>query len=416
MGKNNKEIKEKIRKITTPIFEKASKGNENSRPVNKSTVPNDVYFTIINGIRLGSYPSKIAKSLNVTKQALTRYIKELKIIGVIEKRGYGTWQINENKLKGVLEGKQVNKSTAVATKDWKKVFTKDQRIRGHGFQITLRIPKIKRWEQRRKYLEKKKIKYIPIGSNWNGERIYIKGHKIWLTPISIVFYAPEWKSWFAETSNDSQSHAIYDFLEIIKKVENLLDTSFRINKQYKFKVSRQHYGIVKNSLAMQYDKTGKKLYCYAERGLIYVIDNSHNLHEFEGLNPKTAVPDTQNADNFFESLARNPITTDQILATFKEIADIQKTEANKWNHYATNIESHTNAIIKLEQGINKLVDIKAKKTPETKPITAKITHYKHKLLNSITFCGREFPNFKITKNINEVNCKSCIKKSETSKG
>jgi len=370
------DVKKHIEKLVKPIFEKviseSSKGNRISGDVNKSSVGKDVYFSIINAIRNGIYPSRLASKLNVKRQALTRYIRRLKIDGIIIKKGYGTWEINEQKYNEFLQSKDVNKSSAVAIKDCKSMFTSGKRIRGHGFQITVRIPRIRGWEKRREYLEREKIKnpslsYELIGSNWDGERIIVQGHKVWLTPISIIIYAPEWKSWFAKISKDSQSHAIYDLLQIIKKTETLLKVSFEKNKKYEWKVSRQHYGIIKNALAVQYDKTGKKMYCYAERGLIYVIDNSHNLHEFEGMHPDTAVQDTQIVDNFFVSLSQHPITPEQILNTFQIIAQNQKTEQEKWSFYAENIGSHTKAIIKLEKGIGRLIDLKqGKPTPKPK--------------------------------------------------
>ncbi|MEK6883269.1 MAG: hypothetical protein AABY22_26820, partial [Nanoarchaeota archaeon] len=102
------------------------------------------------------------------------------------------------------------------------------------------------------------------------------------------------ESWFAITAEHSKNHAIYDFLQLVKSVENLLKVSFEIKKTYWFKVARQHYGLIKNALAIQYDKEHKKLYISNPKGQWFVIDNSYNLHEAETLSPETANKDMDN--------------------------------------------------------------------------------------------------------------------------
>lgn len=413
----HEENKKYIDKLVKPIWDerlKSSKGNINSQAVNRSSVPKDVYFSIVNAIRTGIYPALLASRLGIKRQNLTRPIRRLKIEGIIIKKGYGVWEINEDKYNEFLQSKDVNKSSVVDMRQPLKKFTSKKEVRGHGFQFTLKIPKLDNWDRRQEFLDKNNIKYKRIGSNWKGQRIFIRGTKVWLTPVSIVVYAPKWKSYFATVSKDAKSHAIYDFLQIIKQVEGLLKVSFQISKKYIFKVSRQHYGLVKNALAVQYNREGKKLYCYTGRGLWLIIDNSYNADELENVDPQDADVDNTLIQTFFNVYKEYPITSEQILNTFKGISEIQKNEANKWNHYATNIESHTNAIIKLEKGIDKLIDIKSNNPPqkqETCPTTAKRLHYKHKSIKSITLCGRYIPHFGkilIIKNKNQVNCKMCI--------
>ncbi|KKK51923.1 hypothetical protein LCGC14_3110090, partial [marine sediment metagenome] len=218
-------------------------------------------------------------------------LKALKIEGIIKKIGKGVWEVNEEKLKEYSirnEGMIVKKSSAVAEPDkaHSRVFTMDS-VRGHAFQFILKIHKLRNWNRRREYLDKNNIEYKKVGSNWHGERILIDGHKVWLTPISIVVYFPNFKSFMGKTANDTKNYAIYEFKRVISKVEALLRVSFRISNNYKFKVSRQHYALIKNTLAKQYDKKGNKLFCYTEQGLWFIIDNSYNLHEAETVHPDT---------------------------------------------------------------------------------------------------------------------------------
>ncbi len=309
-------------------------------------------FSGLDLIRQGKNLLQVASELGISRQNLDYYIKPLKIDGIIKKIGYGIWQINEEKLKKSSIGnkaKKCKKKSAVANPQGgdSKVFTsfKSDNVRGHAFQFILKIPKLRNWDKRREYLTKNKIEYKKVGSNWQGERIMINNYKVWLTPISIVVYFPNFKSFMGKTAKDTKNYAIYEFKRIISKVEALLKVSLRINNNYKFKVSRQHYALIKNSLARQYDKEGNKLFCYTEQGLWFIIDNSYNLHEAETVHSDTGLTDNEKVQNWFNGLKETPITPKQIL-------QIQYNQVMQQEYYAENIKSHTGSIIKLEKSIS----------------------------------------------------------------
>lgn len=306
-------------------------------------VGKNFYYTVLELIRTNHSLTYISSVLNISKQNLNYYIKPLKIDGIIKNIGKGVWEVNEEKLKDYSIGnigKIVKKSSAVAPSHLQsKVFTTDT-VRGHAFQFTLKIHKLSNWNRRREYLDKKKIKYKPIGSNWQGERILINNYKVWLTPISIVVYFPNFKSFMGKTAKDTKNYAIYEFKRVISQTETLLGVSFRINNNYKFKVSRQHYALIKNSLARQYDKEGNKLYCYTAEGLWFIIDNSYNLHEAETVHGSTALTDNEKVQNWFNGLKETPITPEQIL-------QIQYNLTKKMDYYAENNVAHTKGVIDL---------------------------------------------------------------------
>ena len=310
-------------------------------------VSKNFYYSVLELIRNNHSLTYISSKLNISKQDLNYHIKPLKIEGIIKKIGKGVWEVNEEKLKdysiGNL-GKDSKKSSAVANSHLQSnIFTTDT-VRGHAFQFTLKIPKLSNWNRRREYLIKNKIKYKEIGSNWKGERILINNYKVWLTPISIVVYFPNFKSFMGKTAQDTKNYAIYEFKRIISKAETLLKVSFRINNNYKFKVSRQHYALIKNSLARQYDKEGNKLYCYTEEGLWFIIDNSYNLHEAETVHGSTALTDNEKVQNWFNGLKETPITPQQIL-------QMQYNQTKYQDLYAEHNKTHTSALIKLEKSI-----------------------------------------------------------------
>jgi len=286
----------------------------------------------------------------------------LRIEGIIKNIGYATWEVNEEKFNEFIRKKCKRKLPAV-TRNHPDSFTsfKPDTIRGHAFQFTLKIPKLANWKKRREYLYKNNINYKEIGQNWKGERILIDNFKIWLTPISIVVYFPSFKSFMGETAKDTRNYAIYEFKRVISKVETLLGVSFRINNNYKFKVSRNHYSLIKNALSRQYDKEGKKLYCYTEEGLWFIIDNSYNLNEAETVHSKTGLSDNEKVQNWFNGLKESPITPQQIL-------QMQYNQTKYQDLYAEHNKTHTSALIKLETSIsimNKLLKKMDKKMSQT---------------------------------------------------
>ena len=311
-------------------------------------VDKNFYYSVLELIRNNHSLTYISSVLNISKQRLNYHLRPLRIDGIINKIGKGVWEVNEEKLKDYSignVGKIVKKSSEVANSHLhSKIFTTDT-VRGHAFQFTLKIPKLSNWKRRREYLIKKKIEYKEIGSNWQGERILIDNYKIWLTPISIVVYFPNFKSFMGKTAKDTKNYAIYEFKRIISRVEALLKVSFRINNNYKFKVSRQHYALIKNSLARQYDKEGKRLFCYTEQGLWFIIDNSFNLHEAETVHSITAPTDNEKVQNWFNGLKETPITPQQIL-------QMQYNQTKYQDLYAEHNKTHTKAIIKLEKSIS----------------------------------------------------------------
>ncbi len=316
-------------------------------------VSKNFYYSVLELIRTNHSLTYISSVLNISLQNLNYYTKPLKIEGIIKKIGKGVWEVNEEKLKDYSIGnigKIVKKSSAVANSHLQsKVFTTDT-VRGHAFQFTLKIPKLSNWKRRREYLDKKDIKYKPIGSNWQGERILVNNYKVWLTPISIVVYFPDFKSFMGKTAKDTKNYAIYEFKRIISQTEALLKVSFRINNNYRFKVSRQHYALIKNSLARQYDKEGKRLFCYTAEGLWFIIDNSFNLHEAETVHKDTALTDNEKVQNWFNGLKETPITPEQIL-------QMQYNLTKKMDYYAENNVAHTKGVIDLSNAARALTKV-----------------------------------------------------------
>jgi len=255
-----------------------------------------LYLSILSRIKKGDNPAKIARDLDLKKQKINYYIATLKREGCIEKIGYGVWEFVKD------FHKTSTKKTIVIGKNGGGSL-KPGSVRGHGFLFKLELPNnFKNWDKREEILKKLKVKYDPyyVGGVVRGQRITTQKTKVALTNKSIIINFPE--SYIAETSKLAKKDAIEKFLRVVKSVERLLRADFSLFGKYKFRVARQHYALIKNSLARQYLEDGKKLAVYSGRGLWLLIDNSYNLEELETVHPKTADKDNGKVQDFFNGL------------------------------------------------------------------------------------------------------------------
>ena len=305
---------------------------------------------IVRHIHSGIQPAAICKRKGIPKTTLQYHLNKLKNAGVIRKIAYGTWEVLDA---SILQLKRSTKSSQVAQDKLPENsnFLKQDTVRGHAFVFTLKIDKdLRNWERREDFLVNNSLNYMKLNLPGGGQRITFEGRKIWLTNKSIIVYGKD--SYFSETAKGAKDYAIYKFISLIKRLERFLHADFTIKagRQYKFKVSRQHYALVKNALAQQYDKEGKKLQVYAAKGLWFLIDNSFNLHEAETVHPETADEDNHKVQSFFNSLKDYPLTTDFILETMNGI------QANQLL-FARNHETHVKAIEELGHGVRTLTDL-----------------------------------------------------------
>ena len=298
------------------------------------------YLTIYEQIKEGIRPSEICKKFNISKQKLNYYLSSLKRAEFIKKIGYGVWEIcgefNEEKVKETIR----------ITK-YQPANIKSDSVRGHAFQFKLKIPKLRNWEKREEILKNKGIEFKELDHLiGKGQEIILKDKKVWLTNRSIIIF--EKSSYLAKTAKDARKYAIYDLFDIVGKLESVLGANFKINKKYRFKVSRQHYSLVKNALAEQYNAEGKKLKIYSEEGLWFVIDNSYNLNEAETVHPQTAVDDNTKVQNYFNGLKATENYTPQIM--MKAVTQ----NAENLNNYAVHLKSHVKSVKLLGSGVKKL--------------------------------------------------------------
>jgi SUMO ligase MMS21 Smc5/6 complex component len=320
---------------------------------------NFYFSTIISLINEKKSPYSMC-SKKISKQKINYYINILKENNIINKVGYGVWEIigDFNKLLKSKKGKK-NLRYGVSTNP-QKVPKGKKIIRGHGFRFTVKIPTIPRWNQRHIFLEKKNIPYKTIPQ---GQRIILKNFKIWLCKDSLVIIFPTNLSFIGESAEQTEFTAIKNLKAILIKLENLFSINLKINKSWQFRVSNHHFSYIRNELAIMYNQEKKKMQCYDDKGKLWLlIDNSFNLHETETINKETAVADMDNiVKPFFNNLRDNagniPLPYDHWLVT--------QSLLQNWHMYSENIKSHVEAINTMKTEIAKLTKIMSKLEKKT---------------------------------------------------
>ncbi len=204
----------------------------------------------------------------------------------------------------------------------KKVPTSDT-DRMHGARVTLQIPRLRGWEDRARILDGR-LEVMPIAQ---GQRIMWEGRKVWLTARSVIMYLPD--QWFADTSSQAVERATRDVIAMIGRLERFLGVSsfkMRVGERlgYLFKFSTQHHGLVKNALAQMMNEKGERLRVYDEAGLWLLIDDSLKLDELEAVHPDSSPDDHRKVQDFFNSLKRVPITTDQIARIPERLEGVER--------------------------------------------------------------------------------------------
>jgi hypothetical protein len=233
----------------------------------KEVKKDDLLGIVFLSLSAGKTTKQICSDLKISKQRLQYYLGKLVSQSKIKKIGYGVWQTSKN-----IVGSSV---------------------RGHGFQWHIKTKEITKWKE---ILTRKNIKFEVI-NNGNTFQFYFKDNKIWLSTNSVVVY--DIKSYFGFNAVDSKKYAMSNLQTFLNELQAKLGVNLQINDKYILKTSRQHYALIRNSLAIQCREDGTKINVYNERGLWFTIDNSFNLEEAETVHPDTALIDNLGVQKFF---------------------------------------------------------------------------------------------------------------------
>jgi len=335
-------------------------------PVKDLTPPVKFYSIVVEHLQNGESLGMVSKKLGISKQLLHYRIYPLKVAGIIEHLGNGTWEINKEKYGEYLAVKTVKKrhpGTPFDTPNALKSFPSNT-IRGHAFQFVLKIPKFSRWNERKQYLKKKGFQIQEKIKNRVTMKLEVDNvkYKLWLCKNSIVVYFPKGFSFFNEFAKGTELEAVYLFKRIIKRLESLLNISLRIGSDYQFRCSKKEFSLIMNELAKKYNKEKKNLYIADLDGVWGKIDDSFNLNEFEVIRkPKgrDQAEVTQQIVGFFNDMKdhpENPVTSEIWGLSTKNTEQISQVVGNQQFHEA-NIKSHVEAIQVMSTEVKSLSSI-----------------------------------------------------------
>ena len=210
-------------------------------------------------------------------------------------------------------------------------------IRSHAFTFKVTVDNPKNWSIRQKILESEGFKVLPKGGVARTDMIFFHGFKIWLSKNKITVYFPDYKHYWVDSARTGENYAINDLITLLHELELTLSSDFRINKEYRFKVSRQHHALVQNDLAKMYNRKHQKLEVFNNRGELWlIIDNSdvHNIrmNDLETVHKKDAPKDMDGVVKpFFEQLHKTKLMPEDILNMLKEIALNQARQSEEYN-------------------------------------------------------------------------------------
>lgn len=130
-------------------------------------------------------------------------------------------------------------------------------------------------------------------------QISIKGYKVWLSNNTATFFMGEYVD---KTALDCFIRSISDLEQLCDSLQKVLKVKL-FEKFLDFKTARNHYALIKNQLAEEYNKEKKKLSIYDDRKeLRIIIDNSLRLNEFEAVHQKEARTDNEKVQDWFKDL------------------------------------------------------------------------------------------------------------------
>lgn len=195
----------------------------------------------------------IAKILNISNSNLSYYVGKLRKQGILKYKGNGIWLVQKS----------------VPTPLPKKTHF----VRGHAFIWKIEYNKHLDWESK---LIKKRIRFKKQSSG-KVLRIIFNKRKIWLKEKGIIIYEPF--DYFGDNSYQAKGKAVFYLDKLLKELFDKLGMNLI---SYKFTTSREHFALLKNELARQYNDKGEKMHIRSSEGTEWLwIDDSHGFNELE---------------------------------------------------------------------------------------------------------------------------------------
>lgn len=298
----------------------------------------------------GKNSTQISKELKISRQTFQWYVDKLKNLGCIEKIGYGVWNVVKDVPvvpRGSIKGDSDNSP---------------KEIRGHAFVWKIEFVNPYDWKKAMRDYRKKKLTFSWVCQG-KVPRTILNNRKMWLTRKGLTIYEP--LDFMGRSSFQVKGTAVFEMDKLIKEFLREMGLKF---KYYRFSTSREHYGMVKNELARQYNRRKEKMVIRSEDGTSWLwIDDSKGLGELETGEPNIS----RQVQNYWNDLKKSGFKTNAtyIEENFKESAKQIQQNTKNLDYHAENMRSHVQAVKDLSAGVkkqNKLFERIAKALEERK--------------------------------------------------
>ena len=306
------------------------------------------YSSIISELELTTNLTEIRKKLNISKQQLNYYLRELKKRNLIIKKGDGWYEVNK-------KSKNSTKYGSVLSKD---------SIRGHAYVWNVELPKkIEGWEKRIKILESKGVNFKLVGALKTTPRIKIQGRNVWLCNNHLRIFDKPKQSYYGKTAKESKEVAHHQLISIIRTLENKLGFLF---KPLKYSINKEHYALIKNDLAIHHNKKGIILRVSDEEGEWLLIDDSlEEGGELENVGKKAFVTNkpmqnwwNQHKEDGFKTTPRKINKKfEKIRANISELTDLTLESSEKQINTSMLIKQMDSNIRGLTETVYQLVEV-----------------------------------------------------------
>ena len=298
---------------------------------------------VLEEIKSGLSPAQISKKHNIPKQNISYFVGKLKNKGCIRKKGYGVWDY----IRSLEQVKDL--TTTHSNKSNEKSFTSEPKkeIRGHAFIWKIQFLKNYNWDNAVKHYKKKNLSFQLMKHNKIWRTIF-KNRKIWLGRKGITIYEPI--DFLGKSSFEVKGKAVFEMDLLIKDLLQELGLKLL---PYRFTTSREHYGIIKNELARQYNDKKEKMHIKSEDGTIWMwIDDSKGLGELENCDPTI----NRKVQNYWNDHKDNNFKVDAsfVLNGFDRLTKSIQQNADNLGYYGENLVSHVSAIQKLGNAVEAL--------------------------------------------------------------
>lgn len=299
----------------------------------------NLYLSIIDKLKISTNLNKIQKELNISKQKLNYYLRQLKDSGLVINKSRGLWELTNASKNPTKYGKNLTKDT----------------IRGHAYIINIIPEKLpENWNKRLELIKKKGINYKLVGAKETTPRIKVLGRKVWLCNKHIRVFNKPGESFYGLNAIESRKQAFWTFYKVLNALEGKLGVSLR---PYNFRWQKEHYAFIKNDLAIDQNHKGIiwRIVDENEDEWLLIDDSLEMGGELENVGKKALLTNLD-MQKWWNKKKENKfkVDDDYIQKGFSKTNDMIMKNAGHLNFYAENMRSHVEAIRILSQTIKEL--------------------------------------------------------------